>query len=839
MASFKKFTGAQSLPGVRRPGVVADTAVGQATKAFGRQIQRSAGQLDQLAQTLQKRRHEIDDFQRKKGWLDFEGQFAQKEIEAQTNLQPGAAGYTESMLIQFNKDAGKFIERLPASARAKAKLDVANLRNRYLNRFSQTELKERARFYQQGVAEGTDQLAKTIRANPNTFDEALEYGAELIENYGLPQIEKEAALKSWKRMATIAWIEEQPVSERAQWLGPSKVDAGSLIRSKEGFRARAYADTGGHDGKQFSGWRVGYGSDTVTKADGTVIRVTKNTVITRADAERDLERRIAEFQSIAVKAVGVEAWQRMPPRAQAALTSITYNYGELPAQLHKAVLAGDLEGVARSIEGLKGDNGGVNSKRRQKEADIVRGHAAIPNAPEHIQERLDNLSYEDQVKLSDQAQRDLVSIASDRQDTLRLDIATDPLAVDRQQILDDTFLDDGQKASLINTLDSALKQGAKVRQAIDWVNTSGLGNPLDPDDRKNADLVYTAAVEDGQDPDKVAQTILSSKGVVSKGYVNLIRNGLRDDRMIQVGGAYERASELFELDPQAVRGAENGQEIEDAAVKWRFYTETMGIKADEAAARLAELNSPEAIKRREAVLESQPVKDRLKEIDADHIEALFDDAWLPGMAPDLGASEEGRAVAVAEYRQLFKASLGEVGGDLDAAEKLAFTRMSRNWGTSEFSPHGSRKVLKYPVEKLYPPIGKDGHHYIRDEVETVLAEEGIDAKRWYLTGNEYTVSDSRANRSPRMSILYVDQDGVMQQLPFAFSADIDAARAKELERQEADWAENGERYLQEREDALERKSLGDSSRPSEMGGTPFEQMQRAADEFDRLEEVGE
>ncbi|MEQ8782508.1 MAG: hypothetical protein RIE06_22815 [Roseibium album] len=848
MARLEKYTGTQNLPGVRRPGVIADTAVGQATAALGGQIQRTGAQVGQTAELAQRRQLQIDDFQRKKGWLDFEGEFSQKELDAQTNLKPGAVGYTEKMQSQFDTDANAFIESLPESARAQAEVDVKNLRNRYANRFRLTEQKESTRYFQEGIAEGSDQLAKNIRANPNTYDEALEQGRSLINESGLPSIEKAAALKSWERMASLAWVETLPATERAQLFGTSRVDAGSLIRAKEGFRTKSYPDTGGHDGKQFSGYRVGYGSDTVTRADGSVERVTKDTIITQADAERDLNRRLGEFQATAAKQVGAEAWQRLPPRAQAALTSITYNYGELPGRIHEAVKSGDLERIAGAVENLKSDNGGVNSKRRQEEANIIRGHAAIPNASPEIHERLNSLSYEDQVKLSDQAQQDLVSVASDRQDAFRLQIATDPLTVDRQQLLDDPILDDGQKASLINGLNAALKSGENVRKAIDWVNTSGRGNPLDSDDRKNADLVYEEAVAAEQDPRTVAEAITSSKGVLPKTYVNDIRNGLRSTSNVQVGAAYERLAALYQVSPQAVRGAENGDELEDAVTKWRFFTDNMGMDAAQAGERFAELNDPEAIKAREALLESQPVKDYLKDVDASDIEGMFQSwgsvlfgTWVPGVAPppDLGASEEGRAVAVSEYKQLFRESLGEVGGDLDAAQELAFTRMSRNWGVSEFSLHGSGKVLKYPVEKLYAPIGEDGHKYIRDQVDAVLEAEKIDAKRFYLVGNEYTLNDRRAKRAPRLTVQYVDQDGVLQQLPHAFIADVETALAEEEARKDADFEVNGALYLQERVDGLARKALGDSTRPSEMGGTPFQQMQRATDEFNQLEEAGQ
>jgi hypothetical protein len=274
----------------------------------------------------------------------------------------------------------------------------------------------------------------------------------------------------------------------------------------------------------------------------------------------------------------------------------------------------------------------------------------------------------------------------------------------------------------------------------------------------------------------------------------------------------------------------------------------MGLDANEAASRLAELNSPEALKAREALLESQPVKDYLKKVDVDQVEGMFHSwgdvlfgTWVPGVSPppDLGVDAEGQAIAVTEFKQLFRESLGEVGGDLDAAQELAFQRMSRNWGVSEFSPHGSNIILKHPVEKLYPALEEDGHKYVRDQAKAVLEEEGIEARRFFLVGNQYTVADRRAGRAPRLTLVYDDQNGVRQQLNTAFFADYDAALAEEAARKAADFEQNGERYLQEREDGLARKALGDSSRPSEMGGTPFQQMQQATEEFRQLEEAGQ
>ena len=75
-----------------------------------------------------------------------------------------------------------------------------------------------------------------------------------------------------------------------------------LIKAEEGFAPKARYDV--------NAYRAGYGSDTVTLFDGTVQRVTKNTVVTRADADRDLARRIPEFIGILVRSIGQVAWNR-------------------------------------------------------------------------------------------------------------------------------------------------------------------------------------------------------------------------------------------------------------------------------------------------------------------------------------------------------------------------------------------------------------------------------------------------------------------------------------------------------------------------------------------------
>lgn len=133
--------------------------------------------------------------------------------------------------------------------------------------------------------------------------------------------------------------------------------AAQMIRGFESFISTAKWDV--------NAYRTGFGSDTTTRANGTIEKVTKDTVVTLDDAERDLARRIVEFQSGIQSAVGVDTWKSLSDAQQAALTSIAYNYGSLPEEIVKAIQSGggpDI--VAQAIAGLT-----ANPKRRKQEAE--------------------------------------------------------------------------------------------------------------------------------------------------------------------------------------------------------------------------------------------------------------------------------------------------------------------------------------------------------------------------------------------------------------------------------------------------------------------------------------
>jgi tape measure domain-containing protein len=149
--------------------------------------------------------------------------------------------------------------------------------------------------------------------------------------------------------------------------------AAQFLRDLEGFRATPYWDVNAN--------RVGFGSDTVTLADGTIKKVTEGMRISVADANRDLMRRITtEFMPAARRGAGAARFDSFNAQQQAALTSIAYNYGSLPDRIIAAVRNGTDQEIAAAIKGLANDNEGINRQRRLKEAALFTTDAGVQPA---------------------------------------------------------------------------------------------------------------------------------------------------------------------------------------------------------------------------------------------------------------------------------------------------------------------------------------------------------------------------------------------------------------------------------------------------------------------------
>ena len=216
--------------------------------------------------------------------------------------------------------------------------------------------------------------------------------------------------EAYKRLITLAEqakLEIRVAFDEKQFKGMETMLAGvessieasaKLLRSFEGFTAKPKWDV--------NAFRAGFGSDTVTLSDGTIQKVTQGMRVSVEDANRDLIRRIGDFQGTVIKQIGADRFGSFSTEQQAVLTSIAYNYGSLPGRIIDAVKTGSAQQIATAIRGLSGDNGGVNAKRRNQEAYLFESGSAPDAMNKAIEKQVDlidkrneaNLKYNEDLK---------------------------------------------------------------------------------------------------------------------------------------------------------------------------------------------------------------------------------------------------------------------------------------------------------------------------------------------------------------------------------------------------------------------------------------------------------
>jgi tape measure domain-containing protein len=234
-------------------------------------------------------------------------------------------------------------------------------------------------------------------------------------------------------------------------LGGTGVEASTnLIKQREGFLDVAEWDV--------NAFRGGYGSDTITLSDQTVVAITEGMRVSRADGERDLARRIRdEFMPSARNAVGAENFDALASPQQAVLTSMAYNYGEGAWQDDLAAIAASIRNgqdpsfTAGLIRARGRDNNGVNQGRRDQEAAIFASPANSGLLDDAAGETLAD---------EEKAREDAAELAAERAEQ-----ASDFHAGQRQSIDNEQHLLDISDLDLVNReVSLALRQAELAAQ---------------------------------------------------------------------------------------------------------------------------------------------------------------------------------------------------------------------------------------------------------------------------------------------------------------------------------------------------------------------------------------
>lgn len=599
-----------------------------------------------------------------------------------------------------------------------------------------------------------------------------------------------------------------------------------LIRKFEGFLETPYWDV--------NAFRIGYGSDTITRADGSVVKVTQGMRVSRDDAERDLARRVREFEQVAVRQTGVAAWGRLPSNAKAALLSTTYNYGSLPDNVVEVIKSGGsvLE-IADAVAALQGHNNGINRKRRLEEAEIIRSgvglefavsdrtKAVIDRLPEAQKKAVLQSVSDGYVQQRNENIRQQKVLFSQEDDRVNLAIETGSL-VAQEEILANPMLDDGQKAARLRQLETKLEETAGVRAAIQNLQENGsFGvNAYDGDGRKVLNKIYERQeaqpaniLSDQPEGDMARATVglYAKDGFIPDKAISALRAGLNSGDVSQVAMAAAAAAGFQRLSSN-VYDRDGLSDVQKAATAFERFTGPLGLTPEQAGARLIGLNDPEKQRQAKAFVESDVFKKTLKSIDDGDVGDIFDQGIFD-MQPDVGADELQKSAIVADYKDILTESALDAGGDMELAKDLAAQRMRRTYGTSAFHFTEGEAVLFMPPEVTYPQVN-GSHDYIGEQAKQALSEMGINADRVYLQAYEETEAGAKAGRP--LYQLYYDVDGQRQLYPQPFYAMPDAVEVDQSYRKE--WQGNRDAEIEAQEQqriANERRTGGvpDFERP--------------------------
>ena len=543
-------------------------------------------------------------------------------------------------------------------------------------------------------------------------------------------------------------------------------DAPALLRQFEGFSDAPYWDV--------NAYRIGYGSDTITREDGSVVKVTPGMTVTQADAERDLARRAAEFEGVALRQVGPEAWNALPDAAQAALTSTAYNYGSLPGTVVAAVKTGDVDAISSAVAALSTDNNGVNADRRRKEAAIIAGQGnpewyerLSPEQRQIINER--NTTRMQQAATAAAAQQKVTYEA--HKDAVGLGVLTGSV-VSEQEILSDPMLNDGDKSTLLRSLrtEQEATSGAREYLAGLGAGTAAPLNPYSSDDQALADKSFEVLMEAVTPEQQGAATIqfVTESGMVPKPVVAEVRMGLNSTDPAAVAAGLQQSAALYDAAPMAVGNVTNGQDIKDAAATYAQLVGEEGLSVQQAAERVIAMRDPANLAKAEVLdtIWDQAIKDDAFPIS--DVTATFDTSILPG-TPSAGMTPYQQEALQSDYLMAAERALkGAANGDVGIARQMALQEMRRTYGVSRVS--GQDVVTKYPPENFYPPIN-GSQDYIRELALSDAKTIAPDASNVMLVPTPETSQDIRAGAPPRYNLLFQRPDGVWDMAPSLFVVD--------------------------------------------------------------------
>lgn len=623
------------------------SGIGQALANVGQGVSEAAYNLNDL------RTQEQNELNRKAGF-DLETKIAQfRDAEekafnaARENASDSGIGFTRQFMEGYEGRVNDFIKNnftgVTEAQDANSRQSLLGLGNSLYGKSYSYEQQAKANFYDRTTNQGLDSVRTQIRNNAAPYEELKRQGLAAIDAADMPEAWKAERRALWDADAAESkwrWkFEQDPQTAIREARGTgSLVD--KIIGVESGGNASAKNPNSSATGAgQFiaSTWMNMVRQYRPELAQG---RTAQEVLALRNDPaiSREMTQHYAEENATFLRNQGLATTD-----GNVYLAHFLGPRGA--AQVLKADPSTQVENiVGRDAVNANGFLRGKTAADLQSWADKKMGGAGVTSNISRDAtfdaipyDRREQLASWGETQYSQQVNKERAA-AKDRYSLL---IATEPQNVSQSVILRDQSLDNGDKATLITSLNSAMKDRGATDALIGAIAAGSVSvNPFNNDQTKIADKAYermASAAGSVQDQQVVTSDFIARTGYIPQPVQAELRRGSASTNPAEVAQAMEAAS-VFQKNAPVSFGAFDGSSgVSKNLDLYKTYTGAMGYTADEAAKKIIASNDPEQIRRRDAILKSEPIKKVLKDTDADDVAAIFKGGFF-SRSPDVGAS---------------------------------------------------------------------------------------------------------------------------------------------------------------------------------------------------------
>ncbi len=326
------------------------------------------------------------------------------------------------------------------------------------------------------------------------------------------------------------------------------------------------------------------------------------------------------------------------------------------------------------------------------------------------------------------------------------------------------------------------------------------------------------------------QSMVAQSGYVPQPVLNRIRAGADSQVPAQVESALQLASRFSQINPSALGRGTGGDAVQRKVDDFDYYVNTLNLSPTDAARRIAEQNDPNKIRERKAL--EPAAKEFRKQLEGADLGSVFDDSSLGWRSnPNVGFTEGQAAGIAADYLSIAEEQFYATGGNTELAKARANEEMKRVYGVSEITR--AKTVMKLPPEKVWPAMWAPGdpYGYIKEQLVNDIAvafpddqllnpkkDEGGTAYRGKVGGREVYIRDEsglkeyrdlakdtilnrlvfvttptttaeyKQGQLPGYTILYKDDNGVLQDPFYGKQWRPDLAAVKQAQEQRVERA---------------------------------------------------